>query len=171
MDIYAHADLIVRACESCGGEVGARGRRFCSRACHNDAQRARSVRRSSCPECGGEFETGRRRRRKYCSEACSIAGRFKNRRGENHPTWKGGRIEHDAYVRVRVDGRYEFEHRVVMEEWLGRKLTPDETVHHRNGDRADNRIENLQLRVGRHGKGAAYCCADCGSRRLVPEDL
>lgn len=68
------------------------------------------------------------------------------RRGEKSPTWKGGKTRsRKGYVVLRNDGDVIFEHRAVMEEHIGRKLTEDEVVHHINGDKTDNRLENLQL--------------------------
>lgn len=50
-----------------------------------------------------------------------------------------------GYLARTSDGKTLFQHREVMKEHLGRDFYPGENVHHLNGDRADNRIENLEL--------------------------
>lgn len=75
--------------------------------------------------------------------------------GPNHP-----------FISMANEKRYILEHRLKMADFLGRPLTKNETVHHINGNRADNRLSNLQLRQSDHGQGVVRVCLDCGSSNI-----
>lgn len=152
-----------QTCLQCGAEfISRHPQRLCSAACRAAAQkgvlRAARVPRS-CEQCGKTF-TPRLASKpsKTCSRRCAydLGNTKRGRAGELNPRWKGGTKNHKAGYKLRYAGpkrKMVLEHRLVMEGVLGRPLERFEEVHHKNGQRADNRPENLELWIKRQPGG------------------
>ncbi len=112
---------------------------FCSSECHDDSVRKKQ---KHCERCGKRLG-GRNSGKRFCSREC--AGMvLRKKDGEKYVTSEGYVLvyasDHPAAINRRVQ-----EHRLVMEQLLGRYLHPWETVHHKNTKRGDNDPENLEL--------------------------
>lgn len=126
------------------------GRRYGYWTLVEEAPRRHSQRRFLC-----ECVCGRR-----CERTVSGTGMFSKSCGCKNSRRLSRYVTHDGYVRVYDPahpnatgcGRV-LEHVKVMSAYLGRPLRKGETVHHKDGDRANNSIENLELWQHNHGKG------------------
>ena len=142
---------------------------YCSRPCSWKAKVLPDERwQVNCVQCGKPMPVQRRpggtinRQRKLCSTACRSLFRSERAptafREDSYSTHikRGGYVWLSLPAWASPTGKKAqmLEHRYIMEKALGRKLRPEETVHHKNAQRSDNRLENLELFTSRHGPGA-----------------
>lgn len=124
----------------------------------------------ACEVCGKDFLCNLfRKRTRTCSGSCGAVLFHRERpghsAGERSTHWKGGKTNRRGYTLAYAPShpslagttrKYVLEHRLVMEKMIGRLMETYETVHHKNGDRADNSPENLELWIKAHPAGQRW---------------
>jgi len=139
--------MVIQKCQQCGEEFEKDWRtfRYCVK-CRKEGRfrRYEKLHANSCIDCGKQIM-------RKAVRCITCANKYKTGlyAGEKNGRWKGGRsLTKAGYVIVKAkrEGRkhpYQPEHIVVWEQANGKTLPRDWVVHHFNGIRGDNRLENL----------------------------
>lgn len=200
--LAAHVPLLEFTCKQCGQPFSmkpsivtalrkkwGRDPLYCSMPCSDLGRRADTAVRNvfTCIQCGKTNQMKRyaavgrtryNREQKFCDNACKSAYQSAQSLARFNAGQLLERADKRGYVSVYMPtlltGKKgnRLKHRMVMEQHIGRPLLPEETVHHKNGDRSFNDLSNLELFSSRHGPGQrvidklAFALEMC---RLYPE--
>ena len=132
--------MMTRDCKNCGktfttnvspSDITSGSKVHCSRVCANKFRNTSYP--VDCKGCEVTFQSGVSESRKYCRMQC--------------PGRAAGYLTSQGYIEFSSKDEYgeKLQHRRIMAQHLGRDLRANENVHHKNGNRADNRLDNLEL--------------------------
>jgi len=146
-----------KPCEQCGKPIytvpsATKPARFCSKQCVH-AWNGRAAEHRTCERCGKPYRVSPSqasiRAARFCSRRCEGDSRIQRPLERRH-NGRCARLDRFGYVLIyepdhpkAVGGGWVYEHRWLVEQDLGRVLDQNETVHHINGVKDDNRLENL----------------------------
>lgn len=117
---------------------------YCSAKCRDEARKTGKI--VKCKNCGNGFYTTRN---DFCNKKCAREFTSKNMKHKLYME-NGYLIKYKKGYNKKGNAKL---HRLIMEEYLGRKLAPDEVVHHIDGDKLNNDISNLRvMKNGEHSK-------------------
>jgi uncharacterized protein (DUF1330 family) len=113
----------------------------------------------NCDHCGEQCFTSKKSAKKslnFCSRKCRFSEKHNPAYTEDEIIHNGYRLIRMPEHRMATKSGYIKEHRLIMANHLGRNLKSDEHVHHINGNKLDNRIENLVLLTASEHKEEHY---------------
>ena len=146
-------------CEYCCiNDVPKSKKKYCSKICYERAKATRHYKKcgrgaGKCDYCGKDFICHHSKDQKYCSQRCAANARKKYLDIPDCLEKSGRSIDKNiGYVRIYMpmhpeanNRGYVYEHRIIAEEKIDRRLKKGEVVHHKNGIRWDNNAENLEV--------------------------
>jgi len=134
-----------KKCKYCGKSYKGQGKNFCSWSCRSKAYRHSEKTKRKISEA----------HKKIKHPKLLKWGKEHPPKGKNNPMWKGGKSIRNGYIWLNMNKM--LEHRFIMEKYLGRKLKSYEEIHHLNGIKTDNHLENLIIVINGFHKSKVGC--------------
>lgn len=142
---------------------------YCGNECRYESSLV-AKRNTHCERCGKPLDPKCHPRVRFCSHSCAAKHSHKMYSFGTKKVLVGSRRKEkkSGYVMIKTENGWKAEHRFVMENHLNRELLKNESVHHKNGIKDDNRVDNLELFIVRsnpHPPGIRLTdihCPKCG---------